>query len=82
MNSTNHSESFTYQQLVVQIRLMRELLNLRQEDVSVKAQLTTRTIKRIEKGVSPGRHYHLETICQALGLKLEVETKYTIVPIN
>jgi len=71
-----------YQTLAVLLRKLREAMKLRQEDLADKSPVTTRTIKRIEKGEKPVRPYHLEGVCRALGFELKSELQYTLIPIK
>ncbi len=72
----------TYSELAAMLLTLRKTMNLRQHQLADLSPVTTRTIKRIEKGEKLVRPYHLEGVCQALGFELRVELQYTLVPIK
>lgn len=61
-----------------QVRALREALGMRQEDLAVKAELTTSTVAMIEQGkTGDPRLSTLRALAKALGVSLDELTKET-----
>lgn len=57
------------------IRLRRESLNLRQEDLSEMSSVTTRTIHQVESGKGNPSIQTLEKLAIILGLELIIQVR-------
>ena len=57
------------------IRVRRDFLNLRQEDLSEMSGITTRTIHLIEKGSGNPSMRTLEKLSTVLGLEVSLQVK-------
>lgn len=60
---------------------LRDKLNLTQEELAEKANISVRTIQRIEAGTKP-KGFTLEALSKALGVNKDVLLEYKIKPIE
>ncbi|WP_339811282.1 helix-turn-helix domain-containing protein [Zunongwangia profunda] len=60
---------------------LRDKLNLTQEELAEKANISVRTIQRIEAGTKP-KGFTLEALSKALGVNKDVFLEYEIKPIE